>query len=70
MLLEPVTSLTDVLLTLLAGGLAWDLYHGAPRPLARRDAYWVNSFTTLAAARKNFAAARIAWFYGGERDGF
>ena len=47
MLLEPVTSLTDVLLTVIASGIAWNLYRNAPRPLTRRDAFWVNSFAAL-----------------------
>jgi hypothetical protein len=50
MLMEPVTSLTDVILTFLAGGLAWWLWRLAPRPVERRDLFWTTSFVALALA--------------------
>src|SRR5947207_3379651 len=50
MLLEPVTSITDVLLFWMASVLAWRLFSNAPRPLPHRDLCWVGSFATLAVA--------------------
>lgn len=50
MLMEPVTSLTDVVLTIIASGIAWRLWRSAPRPLTRRDSLWAGSFAALAVA--------------------
>lgn len=48
--MEPVTSLTDVVLSLLSGSIAWSLWRNAPRPIARRDTFWVGSFLALTIA--------------------
>lgn len=47
MLIEPVTSLTDLALSILAGGIAWSLWRNAPRPISRRDLFWISSFVAL-----------------------
>lgn len=49
-LMEPVTSLTDVILTFIAGGIVWYLWRIAPRPFYRRDLFWIGSFAALAIA--------------------
>ncbi|MCX6020580.1 MAG: hypothetical protein NTZ05_02410 [Chloroflexi bacterium] len=50
MLLEPVTSLTDVILCAMTLIIAWYTYRNAPRPLAARDGYWLGSFLALTVA--------------------
>ncbi|MBI4499129.1 MAG: hypothetical protein HY689_14665 [Chloroflexi bacterium] len=50
MLLEPVTSITDLILSLLALGLQGGMYLRFRRTRALREAWWVGSFGALALA--------------------
>src|SRR5688572_29613200 len=50
MLVEPVTSITDGILSVLALSIAGRLLHNAPHPLARRDVFWASGFAALAVA--------------------